>query len=184
MSLKNVEGTPEQIAAVGKCLAAAEDAPSTYSLKHLLVFTELCTTALQSTGLSLDLAMGIFHAIKAMVKGRAINVNRLGSLYNGLDAETRRELAHIQVNGVNLGLGKPFNCSETLPEAVLPERLSPDDNDLSLRELYAQMKRFEVLLVFKQLVTRLKLAVNPGFLIPKTDDLGLPRVNLDGSESN
>ena len=57
----------------------------------------------------------------------------------------------------------------------MPERLSPEDSDLSLRELCAQMKRFEVLLVFKQLVTGLKLAVNPGFLIPKTDDLGLTR---------
>ena len=181
LSLRNVKGTPEQITAVGECLAAAKDAPTTFSLPHLLGFAELCTAALQSTGLSLDLAMGIFHATKAMIDGRAVNVNRLGRDYDKLDAETRRGLASIQVNGVQLGLGPPFDKSETLPEADLPERLSPEDNELSLKELYAQMKRLEVLLVFKQKVQGLKLAVNPGFLIPKTDDLGLPRMNADGS---
>ena len=99
-SLENVKGTPEQITAVGECLAAAKDAPATFSLPHLLGFTELCTAALRSADLSLDLAMGIFHATKAMIDGRAVNVNRLGPDYGKLDAETRRELASIQVNGV------------------------------------------------------------------------------------
>ena len=122
----------------------------------------------------------MLQAVKASLKGRAVNTGRLGIRFGRLDAELRRQLVNLQVNGGRLGLQPPFDGSEDMPMAELPPRASAKDNAGLLRELYDQMKRGEVLVIFHQKLGEQKLAINPGFLIDKTNDVGMPKIKPDG----
>ena len=131
-------------------------------------------------GMSLEQAVGIFQAVKASLKGRSVNVNRLGKRFDRLDPELQRQLASLQVNGGRLGLKAPFDGSDDMPRGELPPRASAKDNACLHPELYDQMKRLEVLIIFHQKLGERRLAVNHDFLIEKTDGVGLPKLKPNG----
>ena len=182
LSIARVQGTEAQILAIGNCLDAAEKAPASYSEEHLLGFIARCTEAVELCD-SLEQAVAIYQAEKASLWGRAVNANRLGDRFQRLDPELQRQVGDLQVNGGRLGLRAPFDGSDGMPKGTLPPRASASDNACLHHELYDQMKRREVLIIFHQKLGGRQLAVNPGFLIDKTDAVGLPKLKPDGEPS-
>ena len=93
LSIANIQATEEQILAIVDCLDIAQRVPDACSENHLLEFASSCTEAVVSTEMPLEQAVAVFQAVKASIRGRSVNVNRLGERYGQLDSELQRQLA-------------------------------------------------------------------------------------------
>ena len=95
LSIANIQATEEQILAIVNCLDIAQRAPDAYSENHLLEFASSCTEAVVSTDMPLEQAVAVLQAVNASLRGRSVNVNRLGERCGQLDLELQRQLANL-----------------------------------------------------------------------------------------